>query len=251
MQTTGEKLKKARLEKNISFEEIYKHTKIHTRVLKALEEDRAHNFLSHIYVKNFLKAYARYLELDADALIKEYAKSLSPQEPEAKAPTKKGKLFANINKLFAVRVASVALLFIILVFYFRFALKRIEPEIIAVTPEITIEKVEKPVVVVPEKPKEALRKVKVTPIAPKIEELVVSVKTKENCWLKVDADEEVVFQKTLAKGKTEKWSAKDKIELRIGKPEALEVYFNGTLIDLVKEKVKKGLVITREGITGK
>ena len=50
MQNVGEKLKKARLEKGLSLDEVYRQTRIHLRVLEALEEDRAHNLLSFIYI---------------------------------------------------------------------------------------------------------------------------------------------------------------------------------------------------------
>ncbi len=69
MQSVGEKLRDARLGKNLSLEEVYRVTKIHLPVLEALEQDRAHNFLSFVYIKGFLKTYAQYLGLDAHKLL--------------------------------------------------------------------------------------------------------------------------------------------------------------------------------------
>ena len=81
--------------------------------------------------------------------------------------------------------------------------------------------------------------------------LVLEVRTKEDCWLRVSVDKQIVFEKTLAKGKTEKWQGKENISLRIGKPEALEVLLNGRPIDLKEKNVKRSLFITHQEIEGK
>ena len=69
--------------------------------------------------------------------------------------------------------------------------------------------------------------------------------------MRVKIDNQVIFEKTLPKGRHERWRAKERIELKIGKPEVLEVFLNGKFIDLKKEKVKRTLVITHGGIEGK
>ncbi|MBN3038884.1 MAG: helix-turn-helix domain-containing protein [Candidatus Omnitrophica bacterium] len=246
MQSVGEKLKNARKQKNVSLEEVYRQTKIHPNVLQALEEDRAHNFLSLIYIKSFLRGYAKYLQLDADKLLQEYSEgqNLKPAAVAEVVVEKKPKTPLRINKLLVLRIASVVGLSVILVFYFRVVLRQVSKDKRPYrTRETVLER---------GLPREITEE-KIVVSAPliKAENLILQVRAKENCWLKVDADEEVIFQKTLEKGKVEKWQAKEKLELRIGKPEALELQLNGELIDLEKEQVKKGLVITHEGIAGK
>ena len=237
MQSVGEKLKKARLEKNLSLDEVYKQTKIHSRVLEALEQDRAHNFLSPVYIKGFLRAYARYLGLNGEKLLKEYIDSqkveapVQPQPAEA-AIEKKDKAFPPLNPFLIFRVALSILLAIGLVFYFRYVLKNIS----AAEKKGKVQKVKIEVIPAP---------------AVKVEDLILEVKTLDACWMRVKADNQSIFEKTLPKGKRERWQAKEKIELRIGKPEALEVFVNGKPINLKKAKVKRTLLITHEGIKGK
>lgn len=233
MQSVGEKLRRARLEKNVSLEQVYKQTKIHPHVLEALEQDRAHNFLGSVYIRSFLKTYARYLGLDSEKLFKEYKDSQKVETPPSEIALKKRKKTSPpINLFLILRIGLALFLVFALVFYFRYVSKTIFHH----GQEAKIQKV----------------KVKVIP-APllKTEDLVLQVRTKQDCWIRVKTDERVIFQKTLRKGKVEKWQAKEKIELRIGKPEALEVFLNGRPIDLKKAQVKKGLVITHEGIVGK
>jgi transcriptional regulator with XRE-family HTH domain len=233
MQSVGEKLKRARLEKSLSLDEVYKQTKIHIRVLEALEEDRAHNFLNLIYLRGFLKNYAQFLGLDSEQLLKEYIDSqkietpapeviqeLEPKKPQA------------VNLIFVFRTVSVVALLIVFVFYFRFVLRRI-----AQSPLQTQQaKVDVKVIAAP---------------AVKREDLVLQVRTKDDCWLKVKADGRVIFQKTLEKGRVERWQAKESIELRIGRPEVLYVDLNGKPINLQKAQVKRSLLITHEGIEGR
>lgn len=234
MESVGEKLRQARLQKKLSFEEVYRRTRIHPQVLEALEQDRAHNFLSLIYIKGFLKTYAQYLGLDSEGLLQEYLNSQKIEKAPELEPEqeKKEKVSSQFSPVFILRISLACVLGIFLVFYFRYAFKK------------TSTTEQKP-------PVEKVR-VAVAPKAPvSTEGLILEVRTKEDCWIKVKADGESVFGRTLRKGSRERWQAKERLELRIGKPEALEVFLNGEPINLKKIKVKKGLVVTREGIRGK
>ena len=145
---------------------------------------------------------------------------------------KKDKVSPKINPFLILRIVLAVFLAFALIFYFRYTLRNIT----ALGKEAQIQKV----------------KVKVLPasvVKPKY--LVLEVRTKTDCWLKVRADNQTLFKTTLPKGRRERWQAKERIELRIGKPEALEVFLNGKRIDLKKARVKKSLLITHEGIEGK
>jgi len=236
MQSVGEKLNKARLEKNVSLDEVYKQTKIYPRVLEALEQDRAHNFLSFIYIKGFLKTYARYLRLDGEKLLKEYIDSREVEtlaQPEV-ILEKKGKFFSRIDFFPILRIGLAVFLAFGLFFYFRYVMKNVSTS----DKKVQIKKAEP--------------KVKVAPVARvKAKDLILEVKTLDACWMRVKTDNRAVFEKTLAKGRTERWRAREKIELRIGRPKAIEVFLNGKRIDLKKAQVKRSLVITQKGIKGR
>lgn len=233
MQTVGTKLRQARLQQNLSLDEVYRQTKVHPHVLEALEEDRAHNFLSFIYIKGFLKAYAQYLGLDGEKLLKEYIESQNLATP-AVAPTvkKKPKIFLQFNPSLVAKIVIGIVLTFAFISYLRFVLRRFSPGQM----ETTSQKV----------------KVRVVPApAVQAEDLTLEVKALNSCWMRVVADNQTIFEKTLSKGKRERWQAKESIELRIGKPEALEVLVNGKSVDLKKAGVKRTLVITPAGIEGK
>jgi cytoskeletal protein RodZ len=67
--TVGELLKSKRQDKKLSLEEVNKHTKLSVEVLQSIEQDDFGSFESEIYLKGFLRNYAKYLGLDVDHVL--------------------------------------------------------------------------------------------------------------------------------------------------------------------------------------
>lgn len=63
MELIATKLKKIRLEKGLTLEEVNKKTKIHLNILKAIEEGSVVD-LSPIYLSSFIKIYCKFLGVD-------------------------------------------------------------------------------------------------------------------------------------------------------------------------------------------
>ncbi len=68
----GTSLREARLRRQIDFPEAEYGTKIRSRYLRALEEERFELLPSHTYIKGFLRTYAEYLGLDGQLYVDEY-----------------------------------------------------------------------------------------------------------------------------------------------------------------------------------
>ncbi|NWG03312.1 MAG: helix-turn-helix domain-containing protein [Syntrophaceae bacterium] len=84
MESPGKFLKKEREIRNIPLEEISNFTKIKEDYLKAIEEDKYELLPHSLYVKGYLKGYAKYLSLDPIHIIlqyENYLKSLLPTDP--------------------------------------------------------------------------------------------------------------------------------------------------------------------------
>jgi cytoskeletal protein RodZ len=79
MESLGEKLKTARSEKDLSFDQISRETNISIRYLEALEAENFSVFPGEPYLVGFIKNYGAYLELDVEKLISLY-KALRIQE---------------------------------------------------------------------------------------------------------------------------------------------------------------------------
>src|SRR5262249_29615411 len=63
--------------------DVERDTRIRTRYLEALEEERFDRIPGLVYAKGFLRTYADYLGLDADWFVDELSSRLPPDEEEA------------------------------------------------------------------------------------------------------------------------------------------------------------------------
>jgi cytoskeletal protein RodZ len=67
--TVGEVLKSKRQAKKLSLAEVNKNTKLSVEVLKLIEQDDFGSFESEIYLKGFLRNYAKFIGLDVDYVL--------------------------------------------------------------------------------------------------------------------------------------------------------------------------------------
>jgi cytoskeleton protein RodZ len=70
--TFGERLRKEREQRNITLEDVSLTTKIGTRMLRALEEEKFDQLPGGIFNKGFVRAYARCLSIDEDQAVADY-----------------------------------------------------------------------------------------------------------------------------------------------------------------------------------
>lgn len=84
----GEKLRREREKRSITLDQISQSTKIGTRMLQALEDDKFNQLPGGIFNKGFVRAYARHLGLDEDQAVAEYLEASGdapPVQPELPA----------------------------------------------------------------------------------------------------------------------------------------------------------------------
>lgn len=67
--SVGELLQSARNEKKVTIEQAHHATKISIEVLKRIEQDDFDTFQSDLYLKNFIRNYARYLDMDVAVVL--------------------------------------------------------------------------------------------------------------------------------------------------------------------------------------
>lgn len=88
MQTIGERLEEARKRKGISIREAAEATKIRSDYLQKFEANSFEIDLPPLYIKGFVRSYARYLDLDADRLLQEFSSSLAGETKPARRETR-------------------------------------------------------------------------------------------------------------------------------------------------------------------
>jgi cytoskeleton protein RodZ len=81
----GEVLKRTRTRMKLDIGTVERQTRIRTKYLRALENEEWETLPGPTYVKGFLRTYASYLGLDADALVDEYRRTVE-RSPAVEQP---------------------------------------------------------------------------------------------------------------------------------------------------------------------
>ncbi|MGM0471913.1 MAG: helix-turn-helix domain-containing protein [Bacillota bacterium] len=87
MEEISQKIKKARLEQDITLEEVHQETKIRKRYLEAIEEGDMELIAQKVFLKGFLRVYADYVGLDGLQILQEFNQLLALQDNDKEAET--------------------------------------------------------------------------------------------------------------------------------------------------------------------
>ena len=269
MESVGARIKKLRLEKGLTLEDVHKKTNLHLSVLKAIEEDSLIN-LSPVYVRGFLKIYCNFLEVDLAQIMPDYTETKQPgvvtaayqtdtqaesvshlkvtaspfkpvsfklpaiNLPAMKLPTVKPKI-----------IFGVALGFIVLLVLFNLGKsissrkslpRKADPAAAAVAKPVkkAVSSKTKKAAAAPKAQAPAAapapKKAADVPRPEVLSGVRLSILAKEDCWINLKSDGKVVFHGTLKKGRTETWQAKEKIELSVTNAGVINLEVNGRLI---------------------
>ncbi len=262
MEQAGTRLKKLRLERGISLEEIQKKTKIHSNILRAIEGDAITN-LSPVYLKSFLKIYCKFLDVDYRQYLSDYktveaTEGLKQESAMPKgAPQKQQTSFVKSasgkirslrpNKKISKNLILGAAVLLLLLGLFKLGKIIFSGRKVATPAQQAKFEPQRNA----SKPKSKVRDKKVKAAAQRgISEIRLGIRANDNCWVTLKVDGRIVFQRVLAKGRFESWKAKDKMELSLGNAGAVELEVNGQLFSNLGRRGQplKNILITREGI---
>jgi cytoskeletal protein RodZ len=280
-ETLGKYLKNHRESKKISLREVAKNTRVREPILTAIEEDQYHLLPPATYVKGFLLAYAKYLNLDPNDVLLRYERvskgdsitrpSTPPSRPEQETPPTrpskpKQKVLWNTKQTWVV-VGVIVASFIVLYFFSPFSSKPpMEP-----LPEKTVPQkpiIEKkppmapsaPVLVPPHTPegKPAAQEKKPLPPSPPVaattsaqEKKPISLQLKaiEETWLSLQADDQSGKEMILKPGEGILAQASDRILIKLGNAGGLDLVLNGKPLG---KSGKSGevltLIVTSQGV---
>jgi cytoskeleton protein RodZ len=91
--TFGEELRRERLVREVSLEEISAATKISVRLLTALESSDVAKLPAPVFTRGFIRAYARHLGLDPDEKVNAYLADLAPEKSREAGKRRSGPRF--------------------------------------------------------------------------------------------------------------------------------------------------------------
>lgn len=245
MPEIGESFKKARENKNLSLEEVSKATKIHIKVLVALEEEEFGSLPGVLYTKGFIKKYCEFLGLESAGILNQYT-SLAPQAPpQVLNITSKEKTSSKIKITTLIRGAGVFVGLCILLVVFNAIIHGMGKKKSIAKVET---KIKKPVASRINKTPVVLQPKNSDQVLSKSENLVLRISARKDTWLEIKSDGEVVFRHILQGGTEETWKAKDNFELSMSEAANIILYLNGRKLVSLGSGVKRGIVINNKGI---
>lgn len=127
MSELGQLLKKARLEKGISLDDLQDTTKIRKRYLEAIENGEYNVLPGNFYVRAFIKSYAEAVGLDPDEVLAMY-KNVIPASvvPEAQIETMARSRRSNVSDRTGKLTSTILVIFfpiliLAVIYYFAYS----------------------------------------------------------------------------------------------------------------------------------
>jgi cytoskeleton protein RodZ len=271
----GESLKKSRQEKGLTPQDVAKATRIPSHIIEDLESGDESRLPARVYVKGFIRAYARELGLDEKELLREYNGSLDLKgEPLGLiVSTRQTKTSNHIPVLVMTLIFAVILL---AGGYYFFYNGEENGSPMPPQPVASVEPAEKaappveapPLAQMDEAPVEPESTVppETSPSDEPVPEVEVSVESPvegeqpaivedghtlevlatQETWLRIYIDDEKISQYLLVPGQTMSWRARDRFKLRLGNAGGLKVILDGeSLPPLGKSGEVKEVILPR------
>jgi len=217
MKEIGGILKKARESKKLSIGAVHKSTKIKEAYITALENDDVKAFPAELYYKNFLKNYAKCLDLKADELLEKYESAKKEEyKNEIKEQIKNNAINQKQQKKLIITLVFAAVMCAALI-VFEFLLK--QPK---TSPAEYLEDVKISSAAIAPKPE--------IPAEPRKQKL--SLDASGSVWVSIEADNKKVFEGIVNKDENKTFSADNGFAVKIGNVLNAAVYFNDKKVDI-------------------
>jgi cytoskeleton protein RodZ len=261
VESFGARLKREREQRKMTLDDISVSTKIGTRFLAALEEERFDQLPGGIFNKGFVRAYARHLGIDENQAIADFVAASAPSLPETppeeppvlaamavRVPESKRKSRGNDGIPWGI----VAVVLLILAFGFALwgfhsrekrvpsvkvpppvptessttGLQKAAPEPVPATSQPAaapaLQSPPGPSVSAPEAAPPAVVTAETTAGA-----FQLLIQAREDSWVSITADGKQIFQDTLTAPAEKSVEARNQIVIKTGNAGALDISFNG------------------------
>lgn len=267
----GDKLRREREMRGVTLAEIAESTKISTRNLKALEEEQFELLPGGVFNRGFVRSYARFLGLNEEQTVADYVAASNEQEtPPDKFPLEIHEKEDNSpplnpkRSIVPVLLAVVALILVVGGWAYWMKHKPLRAEVseqhaanptqeqfasASVQPNISSSSTQ-PTTAEP-KPASVGDKVGGNDVQDQSGAISIVIKARQDSWISVAADGEVLWEGTLYANaeRTIQAKAGKELVLKTGNAAGIEVSYNGKPLGaLGKEKEVRTLTFNSDGL---
>lgn len=212
----GDLLREKRKEANLTIEQVSEALKLRPTVIEAIEEEQWDKLPPAVFVKGFIRSYAKFLGLDLKEIAELCNEALSSKDQEdllleTDRPKKKTAIWISFIALITVTL--------FMLFYSIFLKKKLSP-----SPKIkrsAVDPINKVLTVYLKRPIEF--------------PVLLEVRAKKKVWLKIRIDRYSPESSILEPGEYICWQVRDKFELLVGNSAAIELWINNSPVNF-KEK---------------
>lgn len=244
-QSFGTRLRSERELREITLADIALQTKVHTRYLSAIEENRFEDLPGGIFTRNFLRSYAQVLGLDPEQVLLDYQVELQIQglstEPAPLKPIKVVKEGSASKTKGTSSVLWLLLVFVVigggLMAYGMYRSKaqhQLSPKAVPAPPENPASVQEDPVPGPPETMEATSQE---TSLA-EPELLGLTLEFLGECWLELEVDGQRKQKKTMSRGDILTYNG-EQFRVVLGDPASVKASFHGRPFDLAGTSGKR------------
>lgn len=251
-ESLGKTLQRVRESKKLSIEEVSERTRIPTKIISNIEENRLHEFSSVFYARSFVKTYSQFLGALEEKTVKDFLAS-EPKKDTPELILKREGLpwdkFLKYKRSIGIGLVAIFALWILL-----FSFIKISSFIRNVSKKHKAQIVRKKeakeaIVAAPSHGAKEADEGAATTQSKKIEVIELEISARYNTWIQVTSDGELLFRGILKKKKSDIWRAKKKISLKLGNAGGVSLILNGKSLGYPGKKgEKKEIIVTKDGI---
>ncbi len=261
----GRRLKEKRQSLNRELSDIVEEIKIFERYLEAIEEGNLDGLPSKVYYNLFVRSYASELGMDPDELLEDaMTEDIPPEKNEAENAAKKSPPAKAVSKpdnyTSPIKLILFIIVFVIIAFVIIVIISKKAGEDAFYEPpvEISQETSDKDLIIKdtlvdtasftsvsgPSVQPEIEPPVKTVPELPPMK---MDITVSELSWILVLADGDTALHRNLPEGATRTLRARERFNLSIGNPGAVELKINDTLLRPLSPTGNPvmGIIITR------
>ncbi len=210
MPNPGEILKEERIRRGLSLREVSEEIKISTAFLEAIENNKLDYLPGGFFTRNFVRAYARFLKLNEDDILRAFNLMRETVEAEKIEVKKMGK-----KSLLTILTSILAVISVLMIIFFSKNDSESKNEEGFLNPPINVLSSE----IKPEPEKN---------VNSELEKIEIVIKAIEDTWLDADLDGEKILYRIIKKGEEVKFEGKEFVFNVIGKPEGIIIFVNGS-----------------------
>jgi len=244
VETLGQDFKRRREERKLSLRDVADATRVGVRFLTAIEADDFAALPGGIYTRSFVRAYAKFLEMDEEDVLARYRKQATIEEPVE--PMMSYKEYPNESSSMSLYVGLLVLLGLIVGGAYGLLLYLDQK-----TPANNVVNNSSPTPIASPSTNATPQPTNaVTPAptpTPIFEQVVLTVKTKQDAWISVNTDDvEKALVLTIPANSSRDFKADSKLKVTIGNLPAVQLEINGQAAKLPNNGLIAKALITKE-----